>query len=57
MSGSDKPLVVILVRWRDGQLRFLIREDREEVDENIVEYGDEDNPAVFCTDQYSIYSL
>lgn len=27
----------------------------EDVDESIVENGDEDNPAILCTDQYSIY--
>ena len=26
-----------------------------DVDEDIVEYGDEDDPAILCTDQYTIY--
>jgi transposase-like protein len=52
---SDKPPVVTLVRRSDGQVRFPVREDLEDVDEDIVEYGDEDDPAILCTDQYSIY--
>ena len=39
---SDKPPVVTLVRRSDGRVRFLVREDAEDVDEDIVEYGDED---------------
>jgi len=31
----------------------LVRDDLEDVDENIVEYGDE--TVIICTDQYSIY--
>ena len=44
-----------LVRRSDGRVRFLVREDLEDIDEDIVEYGDEDDPAILCTDQYSIY--
>ena len=44
-----------LVRRSDGRVRFLVREDLEDVDEDIVEYGDEDDLAILCTDQYSIY--
>jgi transposase-like protein len=51
---SDKPPVVTLVRRSDGRVRFLVREDLEDVDEDIVEYGDEDDLAILCTDQYSI---
>jgi len=47
---------VTLVRRSDGRVRFLVREDLEDVDEDIVEYGDEDDPAILCTDQYSIYN-
>ena len=46
---SDKPPVVILVRRSDGRVRFLVRENLEDVDEDIVEYGDEDDPAILCT--------
>jgi hypothetical protein len=52
---SDKPPVVTLVGRSDGRVRFLVREDLEDVDEDIVEYGDEDDLAILCTDQYSIY--
>ena len=46
---------MIFVRRSDGRVRFLVRENLEDVDEDIVEYGDEDGPAILCTDQYSIY--
>jgi transposase-like protein len=46
---------VTLVRRSDGRVRFLVRGDLEDVDEDIVEYGDEDDLAILCTDQYSIY--
>ena len=52
---SDKPPVVTPVCRSDGRVRFLVRENLEDVDEEIVEYGDEDDPAILCTDQYSIY--
>jgi hypothetical protein len=44
-----------LVRRSDGRVLSLVRENPEDVDEDIVEYGDEDGPAILCTDQYSIY--
>ena len=44
-----------LVRRSDGRVWFLVRKTLEDVDEDIVEYGDEDDPAILCTDQYSIY--
>ena len=47
---SDKPLVVTPVRRSDGRVRFLIREDLENVDEDIVGYGDENDSAILCTD-------
>jgi transposase-like protein len=46
---------VTLVRRSDGRVRFLVRENLEDVDENIVKYGDEDDSAILCTDQYNIY--
>jgi hypothetical protein len=52
---SNKPPVVTLVRRSDGRVRFLVREDLEDADEDVVEYGDEVDPAILCTDQYSIY--
>nr|ABQ75995.1 ISH4-type transposase [uncultured haloarchaeon] len=52
---SDKPPVVTLVRRSDGRVRFLVHENLADVDEEIVEYGDEDDPAILCTDQYTIY--
>jgi len=44
---------VTLVRRSDGRVRFLVREDLEDVDEDIAEYGDE--TVILCTDQYGIY--
>ena len=32
----------------------ILRENLENADEDIVEYGDKNNPATLCTDQYSI---
>jgi len=52
---SGKPPVVTLVRRSDGRVRFLVRENLEDVNEDIVEYGDENDPAILCTDQYTIY--
>jgi len=46
---------VTLVRRSDGRVRFLVRENLEGVNEDIVEYGDEDDAAILCTDQYSTY--
>ncbi len=43
-----------LVRRSDGRVRFLVCEDLEDVNEDIVEYGDEDDLVILCTDQYSI---
>ena len=43
-----------LVRRSDGRVRFLVRENLADGDEDIGEYGDEDDPAILCTDQYSI---
>ena len=43
-----------LVRRSDGRVRFLVRENLQNVDEDIAEYGDE---SVFlCTGDYGIYS-
>ena len=44
-----------LVRRSDGRVRFLVRENLADGDEEIVEYGDEDDPAILCIDQYTIY--
>ena len=41
--GSDNPPVVTLVRRSDERVQFLVRENLEDGDENIVEYGDEDD--------------
>ena len=54
MFESDKPPVVTLVRRSDGRVRFLVRENLADGDEELVEYGDEDDPAILCTDQYTI---
>jgi hypothetical protein len=50
---SDKPPVVTLVRRIDRRVRFLVRDDLEDVDEDIAEYGDE--TAILRTCQYTIY--
>ena len=43
-----------LVRRSDGRVRFLVRENLQNVDEDIAEYGDE---SVFlCAGDYGIYS-
>ncbi len=42
------------VRRSDGRVRFLVRENLADVGEEIVEYGDEDDPAILCTDQHTI---
>lgn len=52
---SDKPAFVTLIRWGDGRVRFLVRENLEYVDKDVVKYGDGDELAILCTDQYSIY--
>jgi hypothetical protein len=46
---------VTLVCRSDGRVRFLVHENLEDIDEEIVEYGDEDDLAILCTDQYSIH--
>jgi hypothetical protein len=53
--SSDKPPVVTLVCRSDGRVRFLVHEDLEGIDKNIVEYGDEDDSAILSTDQYGIH--
>jgi hypothetical protein len=45
---------VTLVRHSDGRVRFLVRKHLEDVDEDIVAYGDENDPVILCTDQYTI---
>lgn len=49
---SDKPPVVTLVGRSDGRVQSRVRDDLEDVDEDIAEYGDE--TVILCTDQYSI---
>jgi hypothetical protein len=44
---------VTLVRRSDGRVRFLVREDLQDVDEDIAEYSD--GSVILCTDQYTIY--
>ena len=43
-----------LVRRSDGRVRFLVRENLQNVDEDIAEYGDES--VILCTDDYGIYN-
>ena len=42
-----------LVRRSDGRVRFLVRENLQDADEEIAEYGDES--VILCTNQYDIY--
>ena len=42
-----------LVRRSDGRVRFLVRENLQDADEEIAEYGD--GSVILCTDQYDIY--
>ncbi|EMA54409.1 hypothetical protein C450_06260 [Halococcus salifodinae DSM 8989] len=42
-----------LVRRDDGRVRFLVREDLQDADEDIAEYGD--GSVILCTDGYTIY--
>jgi len=39
------------LRQFDGRVRFHVRDDLEDVDGDIVEYCDEDDPTILCTDQ------
>ena len=50
---SDKPPVLTLVRRDDGRVRFLVREDLQDTDEDTAEYGD--GSVILCTDGYTIY--
>ncbi len=43
-----------LVRRSDGQVRFLVRENLQSVDENIAECGNRN--VILCTDDYRIYN-
>jgi hypothetical protein len=40
---------VTLVRRSDGRVQFLVRENLADGDEEIIEYDDEDDPAILCT--------
>ena len=51
---GDKPPVPTFVRRRDGRVRFLVREDLQDVDEDIAEYGD--GSVILCTDHCSTYN-
>jgi hypothetical protein len=39
----------------DERVRFLVRENLEDADEDIAKYGDEDDRVILFTDQYTIY--
>lgn len=39
----------------DERVRFLVREDLEDVAEDITKYGDEGDPAILCTDHNSVH--
>ena len=43
-----------LVRRSDGQVSFLVREDLQNVSDDIAEHGDES--VILCTDDYGIYN-
>ena len=43
-----------LVRRSDGHVSFLVREDLQNVDEDIAEHGD--GSVILCTDDYGIYN-
>ena len=43
-----------LVRRSDGRVRFLVRENLQDVGEEIAEYGDES--VILYTDDYGIYN-
>jgi transposase-like protein len=42
-----------LVRRDDGRVKFAVRNDLEDTDEDIAEYGD--GSVILCTDDYTIY--
>lgn len=42
-----------LVRRSDGRVQFLVRDNFQNVDEDIAEYGN--GSVVLCADQYDIY--
>ena len=44
--------MLTLARRDDGRVRFLVREDLRDVDEDIAEYGD--GSVILCTDGYTI---
>jgi hypothetical protein len=50
---SDKPPVLTLVRRDDGRVKFAVRNDLKDTDEDIAEYGD--GSVTLCTDDYTIY--
>ena len=43
-----------LARRSHGRVRFLVREDLQDIGEGIAEYGDES--VILCTDDYGIYN-
>lgn len=51
---TDKPPVVTFVQYFYGRVLFLVQENLRDVVKNTVEYGDEEDPAVLCMDQYAI---
>ena len=50
---SDKPPMLTLVRHLDRRVRFLVRDDLQDADEDIAEYGD--GSVILCSDSYTIY--
>ena len=48
-----KSPVLTLVRHLDGRVRFLVRKDLRDADEDIAEHGD--GSVILCTDDYTIY--
>jgi hypothetical protein len=42
-----------LVRRDDGRVKFAVRNDLEDTDEDIAEYGD--GSVILCIDDYTIY--
>jgi len=45
--------VLTLVHRDDGRVKFGVRNDLEDADEDIAEYGD--GSVILCTDDYTIY--
>ena len=52
-SRPTNPPVLTLVRYPDGRVQFLVRDDLKDAAKEIAEYGA--GSVIRCTDRYDIY--